>query len=49
MGTFGSTPAIVPEPMLRWHFSVGSTLALADTRQELIDMFGVMASGLSGG
>src|SRR5438132_11771657 len=50
MATFGSTPAIVPEPMLRFALLLfASTFALADTRQELIDVFGAMASALSEG
>src|SRR5258705_13760652 len=50
MATFGLTPAIVPEPMLRFALLLfASTVALADTRQELIDVFGAMASALSEG
>src|SRR5713226_9245022 len=50
MATFGSMPAIVPEPMLRRALLLfASTLALADTRQELIEVFGAMASALSEG
>src|SRR5712691_6622696 len=50
MVTFGSTPAIVREPMLRRTLLLfAPMLVLADTRQELIDVFGAMASALSEG